>query len=31
MTQTLELTAAELALIENARKQEILNQEAKAL
>ena len=31
MTQTLTLTAAELALIENARKQEILNQEAKAL
>jgi hypothetical protein len=31
MTQTLTLTAAELALLENARKQEILNQEAKAL
>jgi hypothetical protein len=31
MTQTLELTASELALIENARKQEILNQEVKAL
>jgi len=31
MAQTLTLTTAELALIENARKQEILNQEAKAL
>jgi hypothetical protein len=31
MTQTLELTTAELALIENARKQEVLAQEAKAL
>lgn len=31
MTQTLELTAAELALIENARKQEVLAKEAKAL
>ncbi len=31
MATTLELTASELALIENARKQEILNQEAKAL
>lgn len=31
MTQTLELTTAELALIENARMQEVLAQEAKAL
>jgi hypothetical protein len=31
MSQTLELTAAELALIENARKQEVLAKEAKAL
>jgi hypothetical protein len=31
MTQTLELTTAELALIENARKQEVLAKEAKAL
>ena len=31
MTQTLELTPSELALIENARKQEVLAQEAKAL
>jgi hypothetical protein len=31
MTQTLELTAAELALVENARKQEVLAKEAKAL
>jgi len=31
MTQTLELTTAELALIENARKQEVLAQEAEAL
>jgi hypothetical protein len=31
MTQTLELTTAELALIENARKQEVLNLEAEAL
>jgi hypothetical protein len=31
MTQTLELTAAELTLIENARKQEVLAKEAKAL
>jgi hypothetical protein len=31
MTQTLELTPSELALIENARKQELLAQEAKAL
>jgi hypothetical protein len=31
MTQTLELTAAELELIENKRKQEVLAQEAKAL
>jgi hypothetical protein len=31
MTQTLELTTSELALIENARKQEVLAKEAKAL
>ena len=31
MTQTLELTTAELALIENARMQEVLNLEAEAL